>query len=122
MAETAAHLVDHVLPWVPVRQWVLSLPFGIRFAVAYNRDLCRDVRKIFVRTVLGFLKNPKYKERIVLKCIQEAILPLRKDMDWGYSIPYAITGQLNEHPRDAIKVRSGDKRDDYVSFYDEMNE
>lgn len=26
MAETAAHLVDHVLPEVPVRQWVLSLP------------------------------------------------------------------------------------------------
>ena len=25
MAETAAHLVDHVLPHVPVRQWVLTL-------------------------------------------------------------------------------------------------
>jgi len=28
MAETAAHLVDHVFPMVPVRQWVLSIPFG----------------------------------------------------------------------------------------------
>ena len=27
MADTAAHLVDDVLPRVPVRQWVLSLPF-----------------------------------------------------------------------------------------------
>ena len=26
MAERAAHLVDHVFPDVPVRQWVLSLP------------------------------------------------------------------------------------------------
>ena len=26
MAQTAAHLVDHVIPHVPVRQWVLSLP------------------------------------------------------------------------------------------------
>lgn len=27
MAETAAHLVDAVLPEVPIRQWVLTLPF-----------------------------------------------------------------------------------------------
>ncbi|MFM8766627.1 MAG: hypothetical protein ACKOD9_02265, partial [Rubrivivax sp.] len=26
MSQTAAHLVDHVIPQVPVRQWVLSLP------------------------------------------------------------------------------------------------
>jgi len=31
MADTAAHLVDRVLPRVPVRQWVLSLPFGLRY-------------------------------------------------------------------------------------------
>ena len=23
----AAHLVDEVLPWVPVRQWVLTMPY-----------------------------------------------------------------------------------------------
>jgi hypothetical protein len=30
MADTAAQLVDRVLPEVPVRQWVLSLPFALR--------------------------------------------------------------------------------------------
>jgi len=35
MAQTAAHLVDHVIPRVPVRQWVLSLPIPLRlFLVA----------------------------------------------------------------------------------------
>ena len=34
MADTAAHLVDHVFPRVPVRQWVLSLPFGLRYRLA----------------------------------------------------------------------------------------
>jgi ribosomal protein S27E len=29
MADTAAHLIDHVIPQVPVRQWVLSLPFKL---------------------------------------------------------------------------------------------
>ena len=32
MAQTAAHLVDHVIPQVPVRQWVLSLPIPLRLA------------------------------------------------------------------------------------------
>ncbi len=31
MVETAAHLVDHVFPRLPVRQWVLSLPKRLRY-------------------------------------------------------------------------------------------
>jgi hypothetical protein len=31
MAETAALLVEEVLPRRPMRQWVLSLPFALRF-------------------------------------------------------------------------------------------
>jgi hypothetical protein len=34
---TAAHLVDRVLPAVPVRQWVISLPFEIRRLAAFAR-------------------------------------------------------------------------------------
>ncbi len=34
MAQTAAHLVDHVIPDVPVRQWVLSLPIPLRLLPA----------------------------------------------------------------------------------------
>jgi len=34
LTERAAHLVDHVLPRVPVRQWVLSLPFELRYQLA----------------------------------------------------------------------------------------
>ncbi|MFA5924118.1 MAG: hypothetical protein WC856_22975 [Methylococcaceae bacterium] len=30
MAKTAAHLVDHVFPPLPVRQWVLSVPKNLR--------------------------------------------------------------------------------------------
>jgi hypothetical protein len=47
MAETAAHLVDHVLPDVPVRQWVLTLPFELRLAVAYDPDLCSAMLRLF---------------------------------------------------------------------------
>jgi len=54
MAETAAHLVDHVLPPVPVRQWVLTLPFALRYLVAFNAELLADVRRRFVRAVFRF--------------------------------------------------------------------
>ena len=39
MADTAAHLVDRVIPSVPVRQWVLSLPFALRYRVAWDATL-----------------------------------------------------------------------------------
>ena len=31
MVETAAHLVDHVFPRLPVRQWALSVPKRLRY-------------------------------------------------------------------------------------------
>ncbi len=70
--------------------------------------------------LLGFLHNPKFRVRPVLQCIQDVFLPMREKMDWGYSIPYMITGQLNQHPRAAIKHRAGDAPDDYVAFYDSL--
>ena len=57
MSASAAHLVDEVLPDVPVRQWVLSFPFRIRYLLAYDPKLLCAVRRIFVRSVLGFLER-----------------------------------------------------------------
>jgi len=34
MSQTAAHLLDHVIPHVPVRQWVLALPIPLRLLLA----------------------------------------------------------------------------------------
>ena len=72
--------------------------------------------------LIAFLKNPKFKLRPVLQCIQEHFLPLRGKMEWGYQIPYMLTGMLNQHPRDAIAMRAGAAPDDYVAFYDELAE
>ena len=60
--------------------------------------------------------------RPVLEACRDIFVPLSKEMDWGYSIPYMITGVLNEHPRDAIKVRESSNPDDYVAFFDMMHE
>jgi hypothetical protein len=57
MAETAAHLVDHVFPEVPVRQWVLSVPFSLRYRLAYDSSLVRDVAQIFVRIIFTSIRH-----------------------------------------------------------------
>jgi len=52
MAQTAAHLVDHVLPHgVGYRQWVLTLPFDLRYRVAYDAELGRAILRAFVKTL-----------------------------------------------------------------------
>jgi hypothetical protein len=57
MADTAAHLVDRVIPEVPVRQWVLSLPFPLRYRLAYDAALTRDVLQLFVRAVFASMRR-----------------------------------------------------------------
>jgi hypothetical protein len=51
MCGTAAHLTDHVVPEVPLRQWVLSVPFELRLLLA--RDPCARtaVGRIFVQEI-----------------------------------------------------------------------
>jgi hypothetical protein len=62
MADTAAHLIDRVLPEVPVRQWVLSLPFALRYRLAYDAPLLRDMLDVFVRVVFASLRRRARKQ------------------------------------------------------------
>lgn len=72
--------------------------------------------------LVGFLKNPKFKLAYILKAIQDYMLPLREEIEWGYMIPYVITSILNEHPRSAIAMRKTEDKDKYAEFYEEMRE
>ena len=57
MADTAAHLVDRILPCVPYRQWVLSLPRRVRFLLACDSDLLGQVLGIFLRKVFAWQRR-----------------------------------------------------------------
>ncbi|MEI8206245.1 MAG: aldolase catalytic domain-containing protein [Kiritimatiellales bacterium] len=70
--------------------------------------------------LLGFLRNPKFHQRPAIEAIEKWTLPLRDQIDWGYSIPYMITGQMNEHPRAAMKLRESADKNRFIRFYDEM--
>ena len=68
--------------------------------------------------LLGFLKNPKFDIRPVLDVISKEFIPLREKLEWGYVIPYAITGILDEHPKTAIALRESNKKENYREFYE----
>jgi len=70
--------------------------------------------------ILGFLKNPKFDIRPVLDLISKEFIPLREKLEWGYVIPYAIAGILDEHPREALALRESDKKENYREFYESL--
>ncbi|MCP5042361.1 MAG: hypothetical protein GY944_15150 [bacterium] len=53
MADTAAHLVDRVIPHVPVRQWVLTLPYPLRYRMAWDAKLTSEVLRCFMRALFA---------------------------------------------------------------------
>jgi hypothetical protein len=57
MEDATEHIVRRVLPAVPVRQWVLSLPYEVRAKVAYERGLMAGIVRILVRGVFAHLRR-----------------------------------------------------------------
>ena len=82
MADTAAHLVDRVFPIVPVRQWVLSLPFALRYRMAYDRRLTSDILNVFIRALFGELRRRA-----------ERLLNLRSTQCWRRDVRAAFWGR-----------------------------
>jgi hypothetical protein len=57
MAETAAHLVDHVFPHVPVRQFVLSVPKRLRPFLHHRPRTASAVLHILLRALQATLRQ-----------------------------------------------------------------
>ena len=55
MSQTATHLVGHVIPHVPVRQWVVSLPIPLRLLLAAQPELVTPVLQVVQRVVARHL-------------------------------------------------------------------
>jgi 4-hydroxy 2-oxovalerate aldolase len=73
-----------------------------------------------IELLIGFLKNPKFDIRPILDLISKEFIPLREKIEWGYIIPHAIAGMMNEHPRAALALRSSDKKENYREFYESL--
>lgn len=90
---------------------------GVSYLDSTVSGLGRGAGNCATELLMGFLKNPKYDVTPILKFIEKHILPFKKEGNvWGYDVPYALTGRLNQHPRTAIKFIA-DERKDYADFY-----
>lgn len=76
--------------------------------------------------LISFLKNPKFDICPLLEVISAHIIPLQKKIEWGYSIPYMVSGILNMHPEEAMEfmaAKKGDKENiNYREFYEKCLE
>ena len=83
--------------------------------------LGRGAGNCYLEMLVGFLHNPKYRMRPLLKCVQDYIEPMREKLGWGFDYPYMATGFLNRHPKSAMEFNESDRRGHIVEFYDEIN-
>ena len=68
MAESARHLVDEVFGPRPVRQWVLSFPYPLRFLFASKPEAISPVLGIVHRVIAGWLADQAGVPRDTAQC------------------------------------------------------
>jgi hypothetical protein len=64
MADTAAFCVDYLFPRVPTRQYVLSLPYALRFKMAYSADATSVVLGAFISAINSDLRRRARKRKL----------------------------------------------------------
>jgi 4-hydroxy 2-oxovalerate aldolase len=74
--------------------------------------------------LLGYLKDPRQDLRPLLDVIASTILPLEKEITWGYSVPYLVTGILNQHQDEGTRLMAMADDDPakfgFRSFYERL--
>ncbi|WP_163707095.1 aldolase catalytic domain-containing protein [Mangrovibacterium lignilyticum] len=101
---------------------ITSLMGGATYLDATLLGMGRGAGNCPIEILTAFLKNPKYRLLPLLKAIQEQVRPWQEKIDWGYHIPYLVTGSLNEHPRSAMAWMDSERKEDYVAFMREMHD
>src|SRR4029450_7452998 len=70
MAQTAAHLVECVMPWVPTRQWVVSVPIPLRYWMASSKELTAQMHTIIRTTIAQYYVNQAVKRGVARQQVQ----------------------------------------------------
>jgi 4-hydroxy 2-oxovalerate aldolase len=97
-----------------------AIVLGANMLDATIAGLGRGAGNCPMELLIGFLHNPKYNLRPILRCVQDTIEPLRAKLMWGFDLPYMLTGFLNEHPRAAIKFKATPTPGNIVEFYNSI--
>ena len=93
---------------------------GVDYLDGTYMAMGRGAGNCAMELLLGFLKNPKYKEFPAIEFVEKYMNKLREDgVVWGYDLQYLMTGLYNQHPRTAIAFTQ-EGRKDYSNFYKDV--
>lgn len=93
---------------------------GVTFLDSSVYGMGRAAGNCHTELLVGYIQKTNYEIKPVLNVIEKHMLEMRQKWEWGYIIPYMISGILNEHPRVAMAYRDSDDRDKFVDFYDKV--
>ncbi|GIO42674.1 MULTISPECIES: aldolase catalytic domain-containing protein [Paenibacillus] len=99
---------------------LVAADLGVELLDASVYGMGRAAGNCPTELLVTHLKNTNYKLRPVLEVLDQLLVPLREKEEWGYLIPYMITGSLDEHPRSAMALRASEDKDKSVDFYDKL--
>jgi 4-hydroxy 2-oxovalerate aldolase len=93
---------------------------GVDWLDATYAGMGRGAGNCPMENLLGLFNNSKYNIFPALQFTESYMDPLKEEgLQWGYDIPYLLTGIHNQHPRSAISyIKSG--RKDIAKFYTEI--
>ncbi|MEO3943811.1 aldolase catalytic domain-containing protein [Gorillibacterium sp. CAU 1737] len=97
-----------------------GLDHGATFLDASVFGMGRAAGNCNTELLLSQLDNTRYELRPLIQVIEEHMIGIRQKWEWGYLIPYMISGVFDEHPRMAMALRASDNRDHYLEFYDTL--
>lgn len=89
---------------------------GANFLDATYLGIGRGAGNCPIEILVAFLKNPKYRLRPILQAIQDQVHPLQKTINWGYHIPYMVSGAKNQHPKNSLAWMDSERKNDFVGF------
>ncbi len=67
LVDVSTHLCTNVIPDVPLRQWVITVPPPVRYLLAYDAELLAHVVRIFVHAVFAHLRQVARREVALLQ-------------------------------------------------------
>lgn len=99
---------------------LIGLDKGVAYLDSSVFGMGRAAGNCPTELLVGHLHSARYDVRSLLDIIEQQFIPLRERVEWGYTIPYAITGLLDEHPRTAMALRASADKDKYLEFYEKL--
>lgn len=97
-----------------------ALQNGVTFLDASVYGMGRAAGNCHTELLVSYIQKSSYEMKPLLSVIEKHMLEMRQKWEWGFIIPYMISGILNEHPRVAMAYRNSDNRDRFVDFYDQV--